>query len=127
MKVISLLGMVVDSTIINEDGEFDVMFKTDKGVVIRTANVGIIDRYIVPLCENAEDEIRAIIDGGCWYMADLKFGKNPRCNRGELQTVNIFNSEGMRTTCEVGGSILEELSWTVMDDLYFAMCDEIVL
>lgn len=126
MKIFSLLGMVVDSTIVNMDGKFETFFKTDECAVVRTDNVNIIDRYIMPLCENSGAELHDIISGGRWYMADLKFGRNPHSNRGELQSVDFFNSNNKRTTYEVGSRILEELVESAMDELYFTICDEIL-
>lgn len=109
MHIFALLGHILDK--ICED---EIINGT---VVIRDRS--IINNYIVPI---VSEDIH--IDNNS--IVTLKFGKNPYCHRGELQNILIENEGKPPTTVEVGDTILDILTDSRMDEIYFSICDEII-
>lgn len=123
MYVFTLLGMIMDGLM---NDELEVL--SDGGYAeITIEDTDIIDRYIMPLCDDDEEERREVIDGGSWYQTTLIFGKNRR-GEGEIQIVRFENSVGDAIDCEVGDHIISELAtnYMLLDRLYHQICDEIM-
>lgn len=58
----------------------------------------------------------------------LNFRYNSKYNnRGELFSIVIITPNNVVTTYEVGEKILSEISTIGLDEIYFSMCEEIML
>ena len=124
MSIFTLLGNVIDGIAVDQ---YEVCLKDDKIVSIIVEDVDIIVNHILPLCVTLVKERYAVIENGEWYFAQLNFGENPCNKRGELQSVTFVNSENDTVTVPVADEILEELLAISKDELYYKMCDEILL
>lgn len=119
MSVSTLLGFILDQ-ILTEDVDKE---ERDGCVFVTIEDGEIIDRIIVPLCGTYADEY--LVDS-VWLTAKLKFGENPNCHKGELQSITLESADGDIVDCEVGETLLDELSAAVLDDVYFTMCSKIM-
>lgn len=112
MEIFTLLGSVIDGFI----NEGEMKSKDNGNVTIVVTNSDIINECILPLCDDD-------VSNGYWC---LNFGKNPHNGNGELVSVtHIFS--GKETTVNVKKRILDRLSIYGLDELYFKMCNEIIL
>lgn len=109
MHIFALLGLILDKMCEDEIINGTVIIK----------DRSIINNYIVPIIS---EDIH--IDNNS--IVTLKFGKNPCCRRGELQNILIENEGKPLTTVEVGDAILDILTDSRMDEIYFSICDEII-
>ena len=122
MFIFSLLGHLLDNI---QDYDFDKNVIDDNHVSVNIHNTDIIGNAILPLCDDIVEERYNVIENGQWYMACLNFGKNPNCNRPELQSITFTNSNGDSCTCNVGEEILKAVSLINKDEPYFTFCTEI--
>lgn len=122
MYIFTLLGNIVDS-LWHGDIKKD---RVQNGVSIEILDINIINKYILPVCEDSTDW-QEVIENGEWYTATLNFRKNPHCHKGELKSITFTNSLGQNAICEVGDNLLDLLCYDYLDDLYFELCDEIML
>lgn len=112
MEIFTLLGSVIDGFI----NEGEMKSKDNGNVTIVVTNSDIINECILPLCDDD-------VSNGYWY---LNFGTNPHSGNGELVSItHIFS--GKETTVNVKKRILDRLSIYGLDELYFKMCNEIIL
>ena len=120
MYVFSLLGIVLDGLMANA---LEVL-ADDETAEILIDDTRIIDRFIMPLCD---EDVAEVTEKGDWYSATLVFGKNRR-GEGEIQIVRFENSLGDEAECEVGDAIITELvtNYLLLDKLYHHICDEIM-
>lgn len=109
MHIFALLGLILDKICEDEIINGEVVVKDRE----------TINKYIVPIIN--ED---VYIDDSS--KVTLKFGKNPCCHRGELQSILIENKGKPLTTVKVGDAILDILTDFRMDEIYFSICDEII-
>lgn len=108
MNIFSLLGFILDSIVDNS--------------VIKTKN----DNDTVSIeAENLSAYIPQTIDND---KVVLNFRYNSKYNnRGELFSIVVITSNNVVMTYEVGEKILSEISMCGLDEVYFSMCEEIIL
>lgn len=61
-----------------------------------------------------------------WYTVSLVFGKNPNCNKGELQKIIFENSDCEELIYYIAKKIVNILGKEQKDYIYFEMCNEIL-
>ena len=108
MKIFSLLGTILDG-LVND-------------TVAKTRN----DNDTVSIeAENINTYIPQVINND---KVILNFRYNSKYNnRGELFSIVVITSNNVMTTYEVGEKILSEISQSGLDEIYFSMCEEIML
>ena len=108
MNIFSLLGTILDG-LVN-----DTVVKTRNDNDTVSIEAENINTYI-PKAVNNDKVI-------------LNFRYNSKYNnRGELFSIVIITPNNVVTTYEVGEKILSEISTIGLDEIYFSMCEEIML
>lgn len=108
MNIFSLLGTILDGLV----NDTVVKTKNDNDTVsIEAEN---INTYI----PKAVDNDKVILN----FRYNSKYN-----NRGELFSVVVITPNNVVTTYEVGEKILLDISTIGLDEIYFQMCEEIML
>lgn len=108
MNIFSLLGAILDG-LVN-----DTVTKTRNDNDTVSIEAENINTYIPTTADN--DKVI------------LNFRYNSKYNnRGELFSIVVITPNNVMTTYEVGEKILLEISSIGLDEIYFSMCEEIIL
>ena len=117
MHIFALLGIIMDdfmndgdSKIINDDGT----------ISISVDNENLIHCFILPVCDSQS--------GYC--LGDtvlLNFAKNPCNNRGTLDSISFVSKCGVKIMHSVKQELINRLTENALDELYYQICDEIML
>lgn len=108
MNIFSLLGAILDDLVSDSMAKI----KNDNDTVsIEAEN---INTYI----PKAVDNDKVILN----FRYNSKYN-----NRGELFSIVVITPNNVMTTYEVGEKILSEISSIGLDEIYFSMCEEIML
>lgn len=121
MYIFTLLGNIIDGLWYGDIKKNRVQ----DGVDIEISDHNIINKYILPVCEDSADNWQEVIENDEWYTVTLNFRKNPHKN--ELKSITFTNSLGQNAICEVGDNLLDLLCYDYLDSLYFELCSEIML
>ncbi len=108
MNIFSLLGTILDG-LVN-----DTVVKTRNDGDTVSIEAENINTYI----PKAVDNDKVILN----FIYNSKYN-----NRGELFSIVIITPNNVVTTYEVGEKILSEISSIGLDEIYFQMCEEIML
>lgn len=108
MNIFSLLGAILDDLV------------NDTVTKIRNNNdtVSIKAKNISTYIPQAVNDDKVILN----FRYNNKYN-----NRGELFSVMVITPNNVVTTYEVGEKILSEISSIGLDEIYFSMCEEIML
>ena len=108
MNIFSLLGAILDDLV------------NDTVTKIRNDNdtVSIEAKNISTYIPQAVNDDKVILN----FRYNNKYN-----NRGELFSVMVITPNNVVTTYEVGEKILSEISTIGLDEIYFSMCEEIML
>lgn len=108
MNIFSLLGAILDDLVSDSMAKI----KNDNDTVsIEAEN---INTYI----PKAVDNDKVVLN----FRYNSKYN-----NRGELFSIVVITPNNVMTTYEVGEKILSEFSSIGLDEIYFSMCEEIML
>lgn len=108
MNIFSLLGAILDDLVSDSMAKI----KNDNDTVsIEAEN---INTYI----PKAVDNDKVVLN----FRYNSKYN-----NRGELFSIVVITPNNVMTTYEVGEKILSEISSIGLDEIYFSMCEEIML
>lgn len=112
MYIFSLLGIILDD--VASDNFYFLKTKNDDDTVcIETTGI------------NVSDYLPYVLDGD---KVIFNFGYNSKYNdRGYLDSIVVIASNNTVTTYEVGEKIISELSVHSFDEIYFSICEEIIL
>lgn len=108
MNIFSLLGTILDG-LVN-----DTVTKTRNDNDTVSIEVENINTYI----PKAVDNDKVILN----FRYNNKYN-----NRGELFSIVVITPNNVVTTYEVGEKILLDISTIGLDEIYFSMCEEIML
>lgn len=108
MNIFGLLGTILDG-LVN-----DTVAKTRNDNDTISIEAENINTYI----PQAVDDDKVIFN----FRYNSKYN-----NRGELFSIVVITSNNAMTTYEVGEKILSEISTIGLDEIYFSMCEEIML
>ena len=116
MGIFIILGQVLDSFVLNGESKF----KNEDGTVnIESDDVHIVYDCAVNFSDDTDNE---------WQRVVLTFRINPNCGKGELNWVTFYNlTTGESKIYEVGNLILECISESGLHNLYFKICEDIML
>lgn len=113
MNIFSLLGIILDDIVNNNNFYFLKMKNDDDTVSVETAGINVSD--YLPYIPNGDKVI-------------FNFGYNSKYNnRGCLDSIVVVTSDNVATTYEVGEKIISGLSVERFDEIYFSICEEIIL
>lgn len=117
MNIFSLLGIILDDVVNgNGDGFYFLKMRNDDGTVsIATTSVGINVNDYLPYVPNGKEVI-------------FNFGYNSKYNnRGCLNSITVVTSDNVEATYKMEEKMISELSVYGFDEIYFSICEEIIL
>lgn len=121
MFIYTLLAILHDSLWVGNKSCNKIVIDNDTVCVI-VNNKEIINKIILPFCEDMIEDFNNEVD---WSCVSLTFGKNPFNKRPELQLIYVQDFTGFGYSHKVSNSILQLLASEEKDELYYELCEEI--
>lgn len=121
MFIYTLLAILHDSLWVGNNYCNKVVIDNETVCVI-VNNKEIINKIILPFCEDMIEDFNNEVD---WSCVSLTFGKNPFNKRPELQLVYVQDSTGFGYSHKVSKSVLQLLASEEKDEIYYELCEEI--
>ena len=115
MFIYTLLAILHDSLWVGNNNCNKVVIDNDNVCVI-VNNKEIIDKIILPFCEDMIEDFNNEVD---WSCVSLTFGKNPFNKRPELQLIYVQDFTGFGYSHKVSNSILRLLASEEKDEIYY--------
>lgn len=121
MFIYTLLAILHDSLWVGNKSCNKIVIDNDTVCVI-VNNKEIINKIILPFCEDMIEDFNNEVD---WSCVSLTFGKNPFNKRPELQLVSVQDSTGFGYSHKVSKPVLQLLASEEKDEIYYELCEEI--
>ena len=115
MNILTLVGVILDSIWYygNEPYKLD-----DETIVVDFGDINTMDALdLYELCHTKKG----------WNICRVVIGENPHCHRGEIKSIIFKDSFDKVITCNVANKIRKELSAARVDEVYYEMCDRILM
>ena len=99
------------------------VYKQDGKIFCGIMDNDMAESFVLHYCDRA---FQQRYHGDKWETT-IVIDKNINCGEYEVSEVICTTKEGDEMTCRVSDNILEDVSYYMIDDIYFMMCERLAM
>ena len=99
------------------------VYKQDGKIFCGIMDKDMAESFVLHYCDRV---VQQRYHGDEWETT-IVIDKNINCGEYEVSEVIFTTKEGDEMTCRVSDNILEDVSYCMIDDIYFMMCERLAM